>query len=354
MVQSSRLEVAPAGRPFDPVEEALAQALSVDDERGLDEVWSGAFDEVAGYLARPAKRVRPALVLAGYRAAAPGSEPGPEVVRFAAAQELLHGFMLVHDDVADRAPTRRGGPALHHLLAPGAGTEDARLGEQLAVVAGDHLFALAIERMLDCGSPRAAEVTQYVLSICRHTAAGQYLDLFHGKTPLRALTLWDVMRVAQLKTARYGFVAPLVCGAMLAGADERVRETLARAGRHAGVAFQLKDDLIGLFGDDRSAGKSGAGDFFEGKRTFPLIAAWTRADVDGRAELELLWDLELKGPAECERARVLVERWGGRAATERAIERSTRAALKCLAALPPGPGRATLEGFLSQLSRRSS
>ncbi len=343
-----------AERANDPVEDALSGALWLEDELGLDPAWSSAFAEVSRYLARPAKRVRPALVLAGFRAAAPRALPGAEVYRFAAAQELLHGFMLVHDDVADRAPSRRGGPALHHLLAPAPGLEGARLGEQLAIVAGDHLFSLAIERMLACGAPGAAEATRYVLSVCRHTAVGQYLDLLHGATPVAQLTLWDTMRVAHLKTARYGFVAPLVSGAMLAGAGEGTRDVLARAGRHAGIAFQLRDDLLGLFGDDAVAGKSGAADFLEGKRTFPLIAAWTRAGAADRAELERLWDSPDKGPEACARARALVTQLGGRAATERVIDRCTRASLKSLAALPPGAGRATLEAFLSQLSRRSA
>ena len=86
-----------------------------------------------------------------------------------------------------------------------------------------------------------------------------------------------------------GFVAPLVCGAMLGGAPAQLIHVLKRAGRQAGLAYQLRDDLIGLFGDDRLAGKDGGGDYLEGKRTFPVIAAWTRATPEGRAELEALW-----------------------------------------------------------------
>lgn len=338
----------------DPVEAALGDALELADEKSLDASWQQTTELLRGYLQRPAKRVRPALLVAGYRAAK-GEGAVPEgVYRFAAGLELLHAFMLVHDDVADRATVRRGGPALHVALAPDGSAEGTRLGQDLAVIAGDHLFARAVETMLCSGAPNAAEATQYLLAVCRHTAIGQALDLRLAHAPLGAVTLFETMRVAQLKTARYGFVAPLVLGAMLGGASEALKDALGRAGRHAGIAFQLRDDLLGLFGDDVVAGKSCAADYLEGKRTFPVIAAWARADQPGRDALESLWAVEAKGPAECEQARALLERLGGRAATERVIDRCTRAALKSLAAVPPGKGRSMLMQLVAKLEHRAA
>ena len=184
---------------------------------------------------RPGKRVRPALVVTGYSLVRPGEAVPQGVYDFAAALELLHAFMLVHDDVADRAETRRGGKALHHLLGSP--------GESLAIVAGDHLFARSIEGMLGCGLKEATAATRYMLAICRHTAVGQFLDLQLSETAVEEVTLFQTLRVAHLKTARYGFVAPLVCGAMLGGADADLLDVLSRIGRHAGLAFQLRDDL---------------------------------------------------------------------------------------------------------------
>lgn len=337
----------------DPVEAALEAALRPEDEVALGAEWSRLSEKVQGYVTRPAKRVRPALLIAGYRAAR-GEEPVPDAVyRFAAGLEILHAFMLVHDDIADRAETRRGGASLHRLLAGSPSPDGQRLGQDLALVAGDHLFARAVELMLSSGAPHAAEATLQMLAICRHTAAGQALDLALAQAPLASVTLFETMRVAQLKTARYGFVAPLLTGAMLAGASSNTCDALSRAGRHAGIAYQLRDDLLGLFGDDQVAGKSGAADFIEGKRTFPIIAAWTRADAAGRAELEGLMDGP-KDDAAIARMREALERHGGRLATERVIARCTRAALKALAAIPHGAGRATLEQFLSKLANRSA
>jgi geranylgeranyl diphosphate synthase type I len=222
-------------------------------------------------------------------------------------------------------------------------------------VLGDHLYALAVETMLGCGLPRAAEATRYLMAICRHTAAGQFLDLDLTRTTLDEVTLFQTLKVAHLKTAKYGFIAPLVAGAMLGGGTDELIDVLERVGRQLGLAFQLRDDLLGLFGDDRVAGKDGGGDFFEGKRTFPLIAAWTRADAAGRAELEALWEDPVKSAASLARARVLVDSWGGRRATERVIDRLTRSARKSVATLEaPAAARLLLDVLLAKLEKRTA
>lgn len=333
------------------LERALERLLALEDEQGVDPRWSRALVELRGYALRPAKRVRPTLLVAGWALASGelGRGVPAGVVDFAAGLELLHTFMLIHDDVADRAATRRGGPALHRVLAP------SRAGEDLAVVVGDHVYARAMEVMLGAGVPRAAEATKYLLAICRHTAVGQYLDLELARAPLDEVSLFQALKVANLKTAKYGFVAPLVAGAMLGGASPELCEALERVGRQVGMAFQLRDDVIGLFGDDQVAGKDGGGDFYEGKRTFPVIAAWTRADGDGRAGLERLWALETRTPADLAKARALVDRWGGRTATQRVIDRMTRGARRSLAALPSGGGtRLVLDALMAKLARRAA
>ena len=330
---------------------ALTELLTFSDEQTFDPRWTRALSEMTAYALRPAKRVRPTLLMAGY-ALARGELLAPRgVQQFACGLELLHTFMLIHDDVADRATTRRGGPTLHLRLAPG------KSGEDLAVVMGDHLYARAIEAMLASGLPGASGATRYMMEICRHTAVGQFLDIDLGRAPLCEVTLFQALKVAHLKTAKYGFVAPLVVGAMLGGADRQLLDQLERVGRQAGLAFQLRDDLIGLFGDDTVAGKSGGGDFAEAKRTFPVIAGWIRADARGRAELERLWSFP-PGPrhaGDLEHARKLVQHWGGKSATERVVARMTRSAQRSLSGLPNGGGaRSFLDGLLGRLSRRAS
>ena len=346
-IPPSTSSVVPSGdRRADAFEEALRQALVLEDERSLDPRWEQALSTLREYALRPGKRVRPELLTIGYLASPRGNVPAPGLLQFAAGLELLHTFMLVHDDVADRAETRRGGEALHHALGRG------RQGEDMAVVMGDHLFARAVELMMTADVPGAPQAARYMMQVCRHTAAGQYLDLQLATLPVGSVTLFQVMKVAHLKTAKYGFVAPLVCGALLGGGGPELREVLERVGRHAGVAFQLRDDQMGLFGDERVTGKSADGDYLEGKRTFPVVAAWARATAEERARLEELWAHPRKDRVA--EARALVERVGGRSATERVIARATRSAQKSLAALPEGPARARLGQLLSKLQRRTA
>jgi geranylgeranyl diphosphate synthase type I len=332
------------------VERALEELLVLPDEAGLDGRWSVALEAVRAYALRPAKRLRPALLVAGWGLAGGGPLPAG-LWRFAAGLELLHTFLLIHDDVADQALLRRGSPALHHLLGPG------RLGEDLAVVVGDHLFARSVEAMLGTGLPAAPRVVQGYLAVCRQTAVGQYLDLSLGSAPLCRVRLAQTLKVADLKTGRYGFVAPLVCGARLAGADGALLGRLERLGRQVGLAYQLRDDLIGLFGDARLSGKSADSDFTQGKRTFPLLAAYSRATPAEQAELETLWQLapEDKDAVALARARALVEGLGGVAATERLITRASRSARRALAALPREGGLPELLDLLvAQLARRNA
>jgi geranylgeranyl diphosphate synthase type I len=225
----------------------------------------------------------------------------------------------------------------------------------LAVVLGDHLVARALEGMLEAGLPRGAEATRYLLAICRQTAVGQFLDLKLTRAPLAEVTLLQTLRVALLKTARYGFAGPLVAGALLGGGERGLREALEKVGRGGGLAYQLRDDLIGLFGDDAASGKSGAGDYLEGKRTFPVVYAYAHADAAGKAELAALWELSDKGPADLALARAAVERHGGRAATERLISRFTQSARRALTQLPEAGGlRGRLDGLLLTLSKREA
>ena len=333
------------------LEGRLAALLKLEDEQHVDPRWSRAAVELRAYCLRPAKRVRPLLVAVGYGLASGGLRHGvPDgVLDFGVGLELLHTFMLVHDDVADRAPTRRGGPSLHVMLGRG------KPGEDLAVVLGDHLYARAVEVMMCTGLPGSMAASKYMMEICRHTAIGQFLDLDLARAPLSEVSLFQTLKVATLKTAKYGFVAPLVAGAMLGNGAPELLEALERVGRHVGLAYQLRDDLIGLVGDDTVAGKDGGGDYAEGKRTFPVIAGWTRADSAGRERIEALWQREDRHGAALAQAREQLRVSGGFAATQRLIDRLTRAARKSLETLPDAGGsRLVLDGLVARLATRAA
>jgi geranylgeranyl diphosphate synthase, type I len=304
------------------VEQRLRDVLVDLDEAQIDPDWSQAQSLVTQLMLRPAKRLRPQLLWAGYRVGG-GQVPAPDGLwAFATGLEVLHTFMLVHDDVADQADTRRGGPALHRALGQG------RLGENLAVVVGDHLFVRAVEMLFDAPMPQARAAGAHYLRICRRTAVGQYLDLALAARRWRDVTPFDALKVAELKTAEYSVSAPLTCGAMLAGAEAPIVEMLQKVGRLSGVAFQLWDDLNGLFGNPTVTGKPVDCDLREGKKSFPLLLAHRRASPRERVRIESL--NHSSSVDEIQEVRDIVRRRGGLTGTQRAIDRTLEAARQVL------------------------
>jgi geranylgeranyl diphosphate synthase, type I len=324
------------------VERLLTELMQPADEARFDGAWREAQAHVRALALRPAKRLRPRLVQLGFMLAR-GEAPPEPLWRFAAGLELLHTFLLIHDDVADRSELRRGGPTLQRLLrAHGP-------GDELAVVAGDHLFARALELMVSTALPAASRATHYYLGICRHTAVGQYLDLSFSARPLSSVSTLEALRVADLKTAKYSFGAPLACGSLLAGASAPYNAALERVGRFAGLAFQLRDDLLGIFGEEALVGKPGSADLTCGKRTLPMIAAYRRASPAERALLERLGPRTTREG--CAMAQEIIRARGGVAVTERAIARTRAAALRALEALAPaGPAAEALGALICRLS----
>ena len=181
------------------------------------------------------------------------------------------------------------------------------------------------------------------------------MDLGVSARPLKETQLFSVVKIAMLKTARYSFVGPLVAGGILANAPAEILERCERAGRHLGVAYQLRDDYLGLFGDERIAGKSASSDFAEGKKTYPIVAAYLRSGPAVRAEVDALYAGDRTDPAALDRLRTIVEESGGRAATRRAIDRSTRSASLACKQLPNvNEPRRFLDWALSTLATRQA
>ena len=331
------------------VDETLAQAIQPPDDALRALPWTQALDQTRQYAGRPGKRLRPALLAAGYGLGGGAADMPPALWTFGTAVELLHTFMLIHDDIADGAAMRRGGPALHRVFGGGKNSED------LAVVMGDYLFARAIEIMLDSGLPRAHLALRHYLAACRNAASGQYLDCSLERVRLSEVSLFLVLHVAKLKTALPSFAAPLAAGALLAGAPRPVIDTVTRVGLYLGVAFQLRDDLLGLFGDSRTMGKPCDCDLIRGKCTFPVLAAYLRAPEDVRGEMDELWSVRGAHAGALPRARQIVRDHGGLAATERAVAHASRIARAALRGFPEEDHfRRLLEELTDSLILRNS
>ena len=342
--------IAALARPAPPVEEAwlevvraqvthsLGELLELPDEVRLDTQWARALEQVRAYVARPAWHGRAALMLAGYCLARGSTTVPARLWRFAAGLELLHVARAIHDEVM--GPPCLG--ALSPVLSPGS------TGDHLAVVVGDHLFARALETMLGTSLPGATQAGQYCLRLARTSAVGDY-RMRQGGALAGQGGVRQTLRLVQLRVVRDGLASALVCGALLAGADEPLRLRLARVGCNAGLARELNEELSRLLGP--------SGDFVQGHCTFPLVAAWSRARPEAREELEALWRLppEHKDAGVLARVRDVVEEAGGRLATERLMARATHGANRALGTLPHAQGlRELLRALIGQLTPRPS
>jgi geranylgeranyl diphosphate synthase, type I len=296
------------------------------------------------------KRLRPAFVYWGHRAT--GAEHDGGLLYPAGAVELLHAFALVHDDVMDRSDRRRGRPAVHAALAA-AHAEDGMVGDARwfgiggAILAGDLAFVWSDRLFHEAPLAHdALERARRVFTDLRmEVMAGQYLDLrLAGRAEA---TEADALRVALLKSGRYTVTRPLQVGAALGSReqDPRLAGALACYGDAIGIAFQLRDDVLGLFGDPAMTGKGALEDLREGKRTVLVLRAMDMAGPAARAELAAtLGDPELD-EAGAERARAIIAGSGALDSVERTMANQHERARACLADVPE-PAR----GALAQLA----
>lgn len=225
----------------------------------------------------------------------------PVVVSAAAALELFHAAALVHDDLIDNSETRRGGPAAHVLFrtlheSRGFSGQSFAFGRSAALLFGD-LFLGWSDELLDEGlaslpNRAAARMARYQFNLMRtEVTAGQYLDLLEE---MAWNTVDDVElriraeRVALFKSAKYSVEAPLLIGAAIAGATAADRSVLSNFGRPLGMAFQLRDDLLGVYGDPATTGKPAGDDLIEGKRTVLIAMARERLAPGARHTLDEL------------------------------------------------------------------
>ncbi len=243
------------------------------DAAGLPVDLRAPFAALREYVLRGGKRLRGALVVLGCEAAGGEREWALDA---SVGMELLHAYLLVHDDFMDRDEVRRGGPTVHAALERATGS--AHLGASLAVLLGSLCQAWALELVLGAKVPaeRTAAAGRLLAHALQEVTVGQMQDV---SAPLgRDLPAREVLAVQQMKTGGYSFELPLRLGAVLAGGGEPVLGALERFARPLGQAFQIADDLLGTFGAPEVTGKPNASDLREGKRTLLIARAFEAAD----------------------------------------------------------------------------
>lgn len=261
---------------------------------------------------RGGKRLRAVLVAAGFVSAAPHADIEPAICA-GAAFELLQTYFLIHDDWMDGDTLRRGGPTAHVALARTLGS--AQLGAWAAILAGDYAVALAQGELMNAaGRPEIVLATlRQFAEIQTDTVCGQFLDITGAAADGSEYLL------EELKTCSYSVRGPLLIGAILGGASPELLEACRHFARPIGIAFQLRDDLLGLFGDVQVTGKPRGNDLRAGKMTFVIRETLRRANADERGTLRATLGQAQASEAELERALALMRGLGAVAYTEARI-----------------------------------
>lgn len=330
------------------VDQDLALFFARERERALALSGDGTLVSALAQLTmRGGKRLRPAVLVAAYRAVKANGALD-DVLAACSALELLQTYLLVHDDWMDQDDVRRGGPSVHAALRAEVG--DPHLGDALAILAGDLGCAYAWELLLDARtmSPPSAAVLRAFSAIQREVVLGQQLDVMGSP---------DVTRMHQLKTGSYTVRGPLRLGALLGGVREDGPElrALDAFADPIGEAFQIADDLLGTFGDPRKTGKPAGNDLRVGKRTSLVLAAEQRLDPQARAPLTRVLGNAQASEAEVAAAAELLSSSGVRAHVERRLEQLVGLAEAALATPSlSAEGRQLLSGLAKILAHRSA
>lgn len=317
-------------------------------ERRADTAYIGSDYEVMvaaleDFVLNGGKRLRPAFAYWGWRAVAAG-EPDSEVLLLFSALELLHACALVHDDVIDDSSTRRGRPTAHvrfadlHRDRQWRGSPE-RFGMSAAILLGDLALSWADDIVLRAGlAPDAGRRVRRVWAEIRtEVLGGQFLDIVAEASAAESIA--SAMNVDTYKTACYTVSRPLQLGAAAAADRPDVQDVFGRFGTDLGVAFQLRDDVLGVFGDPAVTGKPSGDDLRSGKRTVLLAEAVELAERSDPLAANLLRDsigAQLTD-AEVDRLRGVIESVGALAAAEQRIAELTQRALAALAAAPINP-----------------
>ncbi|NNE73760.1 MAG: polyprenyl synthetase family protein [Acidimicrobiales bacterium] len=270
-----------------PVEHRLDAALAAESARwtAIDPNLQPFLDTLHDLVLGGGKRLRPAFCYWGHQAAG-GPADDPRVVDAGAALELLHAFALAHDDVMDGSTTRRSSATIHERWAKrhadaGWRGESRRFGEGVAILVGDLAHVIA-DHLIVLAAPGAAELWRDLRS---EVNLGQLLDVL---STARSSTDRDLAtRIARYKSGLYTVERPLALGAHIAGEDA-LGQRLATYGQPVGEAFQLRDDILGAFGDSEVVGKPVGDDLREGKPTLLLAIASERATATQAAVLSTI------------------------------------------------------------------
>ena len=320
--------------------------------------WGG---DVLGRLAsftRKGKMIRGSLVALGCEMA--GARPGAAAVRAGTAFELIQSGLLIHDDIMDKDPRRRGGPSMHEQYARAAsrpgGDAAAHFGTSMAICAGEIAIFLAFEAMAGLPGPaeRAAAAQKLFAAEFGLVGLGQMRDVEAGSSR-RAPSERDILDTYRDKTARYSFSLPIALGWILGGGRTAALPVLRGLGEDLGLIFQIKDDELGLFGSPKATGKPVGSDVRQGKKTLYAVRLLERATGPDRVRIGGIFGRPDAPDADILFVRGLAERLGVREEVRRIMAGLGRRAAASIRSLDVDDRRraALLSVLAHGLSRRN-
>ncbi len=333
----------------------LESRLAADaEEFAFLEPWGRDVPRRLSAFACGGKLIRGGLVFLGQEAA--GSRPGSEALVVGAAMELLQSAFLIHDDIMDRDRLRRGMSSVfwqYKEEGDARALEDAyHYGESMGLCAGDCAFFLAFRLLMSEGLPPglAAYCSREVYAV----GLAQMRDVDYGTFPDIPPEA-DIMTLYTWKTGRYSFSLPLACGAMLGGARPELISALERLGESLGVAFQMRDDELGLFGSEASLGKPIGSDVREGKKTLIAALAYARLDAGARARFSAILGNPEADDAQVAELRALVEDSGARAELRSRMKELEARSARIIEGLEiPAAAKENLDALLRFIGARSA
>jgi geranylgeranyl diphosphate synthase type I len=257
---------------------------------GISEFASKFIRDLAEFTLRGGKRLRPALMYHAYKLF--GGENDEELIKISCFLELLQSYLLIHDDIMDRSSLRRGRATIHKIYEKFSEEQslqdDEHFGCSMAILSGDLASHLALEIVTDADFPHEnlTRLNNLVSHEISKTYFGQIHDILLTYNYPKNYKEDDVLKMEYYKTGIYTFRLPLLSGAILAGAEEEDFDKIHKYAAPCGVAFQIRDDILGVFGKSKKTGQETKSDLIEGKKTLLVTEAYKNCDDAQRVILD--------------------------------------------------------------------
>jgi geranylgeranyl diphosphate synthase type I len=293
------------------------------------------YRELSKFVLSKGKRIRPALFVLAYEGLA--NKKTKTIYKTAVSFELLHDFFLIHDDIIDRSDLRRGTPSIHRVLAKSLkdSAKTGPNGNDLAIISGDILFSLALKSFLSSEkySKNSLKALSKFIDCSFYTELGEYIEMLESIKDITQVREEDIYEIYKLKTARYTFSYPLSIGAELASAPPKSIKGLFNYGISVGIAFQIKDDILGLFANEAKSGKSSLSDLNESKKTLLIWKAFQAACPKDKKTIRVLLSKAKINKKDLCTMRYIVEKTGSLSYAKKEINRYYLNSQKILAGL---------------------